>query len=121
MRHMQSDRFCDVCIENIWLKFLDNVSLIDAVDVAEDGDQVTVSLSTVPLGAQRPSALAGESIQIVWIKDGVEVESLNGLLSWTGSRSDVAGSYVAQVTLVTPQVRKDPRGLLKDLQAFRID
>ncbi len=111
MRDMKSHSFCKICQENLWLKFFAKVKLIDDLTVTRDGGNVTAHLATQNLGAQ---------LQVKWFKAGVEVPALAGHAVWTLPAADAAGRWEARVEFQTPEVRPDPRGLLKDKRAVTI-
>ncbi len=121
MRNMQSPVFCKVCQENNWLEFFGKVKLIDGVGVGRGTDAISVRLATQQLGQFRQSRAAfAESLVIKWFKDGEEVPALANQAEWSLPTRDAQGSWEARVEFVTPEVRKDTRGLLKDRLTIRI-
>jgi hypothetical protein len=123
MRNMRSTRFCAVCKENNWRQFFASaVKLIDDVKVTRDEGGVHVALATQKLGQFREGgpAVAGEALEVKWLKGGTEVPSLNGSADWTLPSADASGTWEVQVRYVTPEVRTDPRGTLTDRKTIRI-
>jgi hypothetical protein len=93
MRDMKLRRLCGVCVENIWQKFLSQVSLIDSVGQA--GSQVEAKV--IPLGLQR--------LKIDWMDPSGKVrEDLSGKLQWPHGAGD-QGAWKLRVQLVTPEIR----------------
>lgn len=94
MRDMRSMDFCSVDRENMWHRFLERVSLVDDLKVADGKVQL-----------QTP-ALQGLAIQ--WFQVGAdgretEVPELAGRTEWPVG--DAKGRYRAQVTFTTDEVR----------------
>jgi hypothetical protein len=114
MRNMQSQKFCDVCQENNWRKFLGQVRIIDSLQVLNrKNSAVHVKLNAIPLppsGNDQSSAL----LKISWHRDGEEVPALEDTLEWSLPQRDASGHWRAVVRLETPEVRSDPNGVLVD-------
>lgn len=92
MRDMLSKVFCPVDQENIWLQFLQRVSLIDSVSV--NGDKVEVK--TLPLQAT--------DLEISWFEASRELVEYRGLT--TIPRDTKLQSLKVRVKLVSKEVRK---------------
>ncbi len=90
MRDMRSRVFCVVDQENIWLRFLNKVNLIDELTVTNN----IVNLKT-PL----------DSISIRWFLDSKELTEYRNLKQWTNTKG-LAGQLKVQVDLNTFEVRK---------------
>lgn len=110
MRNMESTKFCVNCQENLWLKFLATVKLIDGVDVVHQADTLKVTVNVQKLG----------DYEVRWTKDGVAVPELDGQLSWTRPEATARGSWDVQVRFVTPEVKQDPDALLTDRKTVRL-
>lgn len=101
MRDMRSMDFCSVDRENMWHRFLERVSLIDALGV-EDGKVRLRTPALPPATAETPG------LAIQWFRvaaDGTETEvpELAGRSEWPVG--DAKGRYRAQVTFATDEVR----------------
>lgn len=119
MRHMESVRFCSVCVENIWILFLEQISLIDAVETASAGGTLTAKLKTPALGALRPVPATDETFTVRWFKNGTALAQFDDKFEISLPASDARDKYRVEVTLQTPEVRKDTGGVLKDSKDFR--
>jgi hypothetical protein len=95
MRDMRSKVFCPIDQENIWLRFLDRVSLID--DVIEKGNIHT--LTTLEL----------EGLSIKWYKKSLfskkEIKELANKKE-INLRQYGKGKYVVEVTFASPEIKK---------------
>lgn len=118
MRHMESVRFCSVCIENIWILFLEQISLIDGLETGTAGGTRTAKLRTLALGALRPAPVEGESLQVRWFKNNAPMPEFDDKHEMTVPATDARDKYRVEVTLVTPEVRKDSGNVLKDSKSF---
>jgi len=118
MRNMTHPAFCDICKEGMWYQFFQRISLIDNVEAyrTEDGGRAA-RVDTLPLGQLRPveNRIDGEQLQIRWTFNGVEQDHQNDQFDITNI---LPGNWRVTVTLVTPEVRVDPSGLLTDTQTF---
>ncbi len=110
MRNMQTANFCQPCQENLWMKLLGTVKLVDDLVVERGVEGVSVKLST--------QALSG--LKIKWLRNGEEKPELRDRVEWNLPPRDAAGTWKVQVEFVTPEVRQDPRGLLKDERSVSI-
>lgn len=97
MRNMLTENFCSVDKENMWLKFLARVSLIDSLKLKTDGTNKLAILETQNL----------DGLQIRWflVKDGINTEISTGAQSKQINVDDLKGQLIAKVTLSTPEVR----------------
>jgi hypothetical protein len=123
LRNMNYPLFCPVCRENLWLKMLEKISLIDDVDVVYGpSSKISVTLNVPWLGQFRPAAEAinGERLEIRWFQEGAEVISLRGKTVWAGSSHDSAGAWRVEVRFIIPEVRSDPADVLLHRYLFRI-
>jgi hypothetical protein len=96
MRDMTVSNFCSVDLENMWVRFLDRVRLVD---------EVTVSSSEVSLHAQN-----FPSLQIRWFKlDAMgretELTDFAGLRKFPRPKS-MTGPHRVRVKFETPEVRR---------------
>lgn len=92
MKDMKSHHFCGVCLENMWRNFLQEVSLIDGITVANR----VVTMKVAPIGMER--------LKIQWFDSTGKVrEDLNDKLEWTASSSDL-GTWTAKVRFVSSEV-----------------
>lgn len=104
MRNMSSRHFCPVCQENNWLKFFSKVSVADELRVTRpSAGRVQVELVTPPL----------PHLKVEWFKNGQSYGSLDGEKKWELDEKDAKGDWEVRVRFETPEVRKDPSGLLK--------
>jgi hypothetical protein len=109
MRDMLNPNFCVVDKENMWIRFLNRVTLVDDVTVSAD--------KTVSLVAPKLSGL-----DISWFKDSgggkmVELQDLHNKAQW--SAKDQSGKFSVRVHFVTPEVRK-PTGRFLTEKGFNI-
>lgn len=96
MRNMRLAKFCAVDIENMWLKFLKKVKLLDAVQISSDAVIV-----------QHPKL---QGLTLSWLrknrKNGL-YEPIPGLTQAQVPRSELAGGdYRVQASFSTPEIRK---------------
>jgi hypothetical protein len=121
MRNMTHSEFCPVCKEGMWYQFLQRISLIDSVDVADstnpDGTK-TVTVRTLQLGQLRPptNAIDGEKLEITWTQGGTVRDDLQNQFTVDAT----AGSWSVQVEFSTPEVRSDPNKLLVESEPFTV-
>ncbi len=96
MRNMLTPNFCVVDKENMWLRFLDRISLIDGVVVGRD-HQVTLNTPKLP------------GMNVAWYKtEGGKEQELtqyHGQFSWPAPAA-LTGSFKVRVQFATPEVRK---------------
>jgi hypothetical protein len=97
MRDMRSRVFCPVDQENIWLRFLQKVSLIDDLVFDRSQDQVNLTTPNLP------------DLQINWFVESNG--SFQEIPAWRGKKvvevSNMIGSRLkVKVNLVTPEIRK---------------
>jgi hypothetical protein len=104
MRNMASRHFCPVCQENNWLKFFSKVGIIDEVKVTRPtAGRVLAEVVTPPVSP----------LTIQWLKNGQPVPSLDDKKQWESPEGEAIGQWEVRVQFATPEVRKDPAGLLK--------
>lgn len=118
MRHMESVRFCSVCVENIWILFLQQISLIDDVTASRANGTLTAKLKTLALGALRPEPAPGETLRVRWFKNNQPLAQFDDQHEISLPAADARDKYKVEVTLETPEVRKDTGGVLKDSKSF---
>jgi hypothetical protein len=102
MRDMATPHFCSVDLENMWIRFLDRMSLIDGLAVKKD-----------PAGARVVSLEAADlpGLDIRWYArstQGTEQElpEMRGQRQWILAADATYAQLVARVELVTLEVRK---------------
>ncbi|KAF9978883.1 hypothetical protein BGZ73_008885 [Actinomortierella ambigua] len=125
MRNMTSVHLCSVCQEGLWLKLLAKMSLLDDVRVECENDDVNGSIynvkaDLVPLGQFRKDQSKrgpGESYTIRWLLNGAHQPEYDDKISLTNVKG---GLWNIQVEFKTPEVRKDPQGLLKASKIFTV-
>lgn len=107
MRNMEIEHFCVVDQENMWIKFLNRVSLIDSVDA---------SIEKVSLNAQKL-----EGLQIRWFQvvNGQEKELTDYANQLAWANPGLSGSFRVKVKFVTPEVRK-ASSRMEQVKDFRI-
>lgn len=110
MRNMRSTSFCSVDIENMWIRFLDRVDIIDEVQVANGSVAV------------KGPALTG--LNTHWFRidrSGREMELTDfaGQLSWNVPTGYPSGQYRVKVEYSTPEVRR-PTSRFSSKKDFRI-
>lgn len=122
MRNMNQPLFCPVCLEELWLKIMARISIIDEVLVYGPGPLVLVNLKTAGLGQFRTDGKRkdGEILEIRWFRDGLEQTDLAGKTAWTKPKTEALGSWESRVTFRTPEVRNDPRNLLVHRKFFSV-
>lgn len=121
MRNMTSTSFCEICKENLWLRFLSRMNIIDEVKVNPQGNQVNVEAVFVKIGQFRPNPIQGENVEISWTKNGNLVNELNGKHKWEMSSPSAKGNWRIQAKFVTKEVRMDPRNVLSFSRQFSIN
>jgi hypothetical protein len=93
MRNMESENFCSVDQENMWLKFLARIDLID---------RLSVNGSTVQLETQKLNGLEIRWYQVVGGKESELLQFAN-LSSW--ENPGLTGKFRARVKFITPEIR----------------
>lgn len=140
MRNMASTQFCSVCKEGLWLRLLSKASLLDQINVECQRTRVHKALKghkghkshkkiltsfgleakVVPLGQfrQDPSKRSkDEFLTARWFRNGVHQEKLDDKFKIKVPVDD-EGVWQFTTELHTPEVRKDPRGLLRASKVF---
>ncbi|MBI4924770.1 MAG: hypothetical protein HY843_02505, partial [Bdellovibrio sp.] len=97
MREMRSVEFCSVDKENMWIRFLNRVSLIDELGV--NGNEKLVYLKTPEL-----SGLQLRWYQLKANQEPIALHDLDGLKQWS-THNMSAGKYRVEVEFKTPEVR----------------
>lgn len=107
MRDMEHPFFCPICQENNWLKFFDQISLIDSVTALKENDQITVNLSTVNLGQFRNAGTGreGEQLDIHWYSNDEELVDVAGKRNWTKPASALGTSIEVRIKFLTREIR----------------
>ncbi|MDB5038505.1 MAG: hypothetical protein JWQ35_2033 [Bacteriovoracaceae bacterium] len=94
MRNMRSPFFCAIDKENMWIRFLNRVDLIDSVEI-EAGRKV--QLKAAPL----------KDLSVHWFKlengEETELEELRDKREWNGEQA--TGKFRVRVEFKTPEVR----------------
>ncbi|EPT00242.1 hypothetical protein FOMPIDRAFT_1163230 [Fomitopsis schrenkii] len=125
MRIVTTPNFCKVCLEDLWLKLLRRVDLIDSLRtscVRKGREWVRhLELDLVPLGQFREEPVdVKESYSIIWTKDGRVLEEFTNERVLEIPDAGAAGVYTAHVEYLTEEVRVDKEGLLKSNREHRI-
>lgn len=122
MRDMESTILCPVCREGMWLQFLSRMDLIDDVKITPSGGNTNVQLQAVPLAQLRDRTVANldEKYTVVWKKGGREQPQFQDKFSFSGSSSELRGSWEVTLKYITSEVRKDTRNLLTSKSSFSI-
>lgn len=123
MRNMQSEDFCSVCMEGLWLKLLGRLSFTDSITQVTQPDGTTlITLELLPLAQFRhiPSSNE-ESYSIFWFD-----APAGGLLpEWTNSTSAIIGKDVTEfsveIRFSTNQVQIDKDGILVQRTNYLVD
>lgn len=80
-----------------------------------------MSLSVLEFGQFRPRPVKGERYKISWSKDGVLATQYDDKVGITLPIEEARGLWSVGVQLLTDEVRKDLRGVLRDSVSFQID
>jgi hypothetical protein len=115
MRNMRSTDFCSVDIENMWIRFLDRVDLIDQVLVSGNDTQDRV----VELQGAKLPGLNARWFRIDRGGREVELTEVAGQISWQARAGFPSGQYRVKVEYVTPEVRR-PTSRFQSQKDFRI-
>jgi len=77
------------------------------------------TVNTLKLGQLRPidNVIEGERLEVRWALNGVDQTQFNDLFV---VENIPAGNWRVTVTMVTPEVRRDPTGLLTDSETFTV-
>lgn len=119
MRNMLSERFCPVCLENLWLKFFRRISLIDDVKVERTGTNVMITLNTPRLAQFRQDPNNdGSRIEIRWYRSGIEQPQWRDQDHFQIASTDFNGEWKVLVQLLSPEVRSDSEHLLTAQKSF---
>lgn len=107
MREMRSYKFCAVDQENMWLRFLHKVRLIDELKVQTVGAAREVVLTVPPLAG----------LDVRWYREeagrSTELVDLRGARNWP-VESTLHGRVRAVVTFTTPEVRKPSKDFTQE-------
>jgi len=112
MRNMSSPNFCNICKENMWIQFFQQVDAIDSITQSCVGTRVKVKLDVIPLAQFRTEPIPGEEYQLEWYLDGSPYDDYYNVFEWEAEKEDVVGVWSAYLTFITPEVRQDPNNLL---------
>ncbi|KAF9170735.1 hypothetical protein BGX21_001610 [Mortierella sp. AD011] len=130
MRNMASTQFCSICKEGLWHRLLGKASLLDEINVDCQTDYINsnsissfdVEAKLIPLGQFRenPSNRVGnEAYTIRWFRNGAHQAEFDDKVKIHVPASG-EGIWEFKTEYQTPEVRKDPRGLLKASKVFVI-
>jgi hypothetical protein len=137
MRNMSSTQFCSVCKEGLWLRLLTKASLLDEINVEcqrtrdqksnkhkHKGKKVFTSFGVeakvIPLGQLREDQskrVHGEVLKTRWYRNGIHQAEHDDKFK-IKVPADKEGIWEFHTELKTPEVRRDPRGLLKASKVF---
>lgn len=125
MRIVTTPNFCKVCLEDLWLKLLRRVDLIDDLRtscVRKGREWVRrLELDLVPLGQFREEPVdVQESYSIIWTKDGRVLEDFTNERVLEVPDATAVGVYAARVEYLTEEVRIDKEGLLKSKRKYEV-
>ena len=115
MRNMRSVNFCPVDIENMWVRFLDRIDLIDTVDVKGNSKDGYV----VELKATQLSGLSVRWFRIDSAGKEMEIGELAQKQNWAAPVGFPNGNYRVKVEFKTAEVRK-PTERFRSQKDFRI-
>jgi hypothetical protein len=113
MKDMRRENFCAVDQENMWLKFLERIALLDGV-----------SVSQLASGQRRIEALGpvSQDLVVTWFKKSSgtwqEISELKNQRVW--ETAGAAGDYRVSVRLQSAEVRAESRSL-EDSKEFRLE
>ncbi|KAH7036594.1 IgA peptidase M64-domain-containing protein [Linnemannia elongata] len=130
MRNMSSTQFCSICKEGLWHRLLSKASLLDEIQVdcqREDDDggdekvsKFEIEAKLIPLGQFREDQskrVKGEAYTFRWFRNGIHQAKLDDQIRIEVPAAD-EGTWEFKAEFTTPEVRKDPRGLLKASKVF---
>ncbi|KAG0316947.1 hypothetical protein BGZ99_006605 [Dissophora globulifera] len=129
MRNMSSTQFCSICKEGLWHRLLSKATLLEEINVdceqddLAQGDEVSsfgVEAKVIPLGQFREDLSQradGEEYTTRWFRNNVHQEEFDNQFKIQVPVAD-EGVWEFKTELKTPEVRKDPRGLLKASKVF---
>lgn len=125
MRIVTAPNFCKVCLEDLWLKLLRRVDLIDDLRTScvrrDSGWVRRLELDLVPLGQFREEPVdVKESYSIIWTKDGRVLQEFTNERVLELPDAGAAGTYAAHVEYLTEEVRVDKEGLLKSKREHKV-
>ncbi|EJU03348.1 hypothetical protein DACRYDRAFT_78262 [Dacryopinax primogenitus] len=101
MRQVTTSNFCSVCKEELWMRLLARVDLIDDVIVTctpKLARRISLEVAPVP------------GLEIKWSKDGEYVPEFEGMRTVELSKGHSLGVWDVNVTLRTPEIRRDEHG-----------
>jgi hypothetical protein len=124
MRIVTTPDFCKVCTEDLWLKLLKRVDLIDGISVGVYNTVTNtraVSLQLVPLAELRDVPVSQEeSWAITWYKGGRVLDAYTNKTTLELSGSESAGIYTVDVRFLTEEIRVDKEGLTMSRKTFSV-
>jgi hypothetical protein len=124
MRIVTTPDFCKVCTEDLWLKLLKRVDLIDGISVGVYNTVTNthaVSLQLVPLAELRDVPVPQEeSWAITWYKDDRVLDAYTNKTTLELSGSESAGIYTVDVRFLTEEIRVDKEGLTMSRRTFSV-
>ena len=124
MRIVTTPDFCKVCTEDLWLKLLKRVDLIDNINFGCPDAQSkshAVSLELVPLAELRDAPVSQkESWAITWYKDGKVVEAFTNKTSVDVDDNDAGSLYTVDVQFFTEEIRVDKERLSASRRIFTV-
>jgi len=111
MKDMLRESFCAVDQENMWIQFLERVSLVDSVNISADGTLKNIEVKTPPIA----------DLEIVWFKRAgsswQELSEIRNQHSWKAEDA-ASGSYRVSVRMKSAEVRMQSAHL-EDSKEFR--
>ncbi|KAK9764795.1 hypothetical protein K7432_007412 [Basidiobolus ranarum] len=128
MRNMSSEDFCAPCQEGLWQRFLSRISFIDELKVepiypsANYGKpkRTQFTLTPIKLAQFREHKIKGEKYILNWYKNGRLIKRLKNKFNFSLKSKKALGTWTAELTFRTKEVRKDTDGLLTSNKTIEV-
>lgn len=122
MRIVTTPDFCSVCQEDLWLKLLKRVDLIDDVDIEctnTASDVHSVNLKLAPLAELREVPVPEKESWLIKWYDGKSGKVLDAFTNKTAVELG-EGEYAVNVQFFTEEIRVDKEGLTTSSRKFTV-
>ncbi|CED82240.1 Ubiquitin-specific protease [Phaffia rhodozyma] len=126
MRMVATPTFCPVCLEDLWIKQLEKISLIDSLSVIETTEAESIhpaqtfNLTLLPLAHYRNVSFTKERFFITWTLDEVRQPEWDDRTVVVIPKDEAVGTWKVTVNFWTKEIRSDPGGATRASKTWSI-